>query len=250
MGYRQLVAPRVRTVDGMGWCLRFTQTVFGAPVAHPSARSAWDAQEGRHVNAWPPRGVAVPIWLDHWGRYGSPARFANWGHAAVSLPDGTVLSSPLLVQQGGQARYKSILAMMRDLGGNPRYLGWSEYMNGLRVVEPVKGAAAKPKPGAPVVVQEEDDEMKPTVHVRLDGGKSGEYMVVHPAIGRDLAAGGKRVEGNVTVFRGYMVSTDAAVGTAWARLYARGSGGETSRTDRAGYIAIQSAATRVSLEVA
>lgn len=158
MAFAQVVAPRVGIKDGIGWCLRFTQSVFAAPVAHPSARAAWNAQLGKHPGQWPPAGVAVPIWFDHWGTYGTPARYDNWGHVAVSLPDGTILTSPFFQSQGGQARYPNILAMMRDLGGKPRYLGWSEYMNGQRVVRPV--TPSKPAPG-----QEEDEDM---IFIRKD----------------------------------------------------------------------------------
>lgn len=114
---------------------------------------------------------------------------------------------------------------------------------------PKKNPAAPATPSTPSR-QEEDDAMKPTVHVRLDNNKPGEYMLAHPAIGNDLKPGEQRVDGKHTVFRGYMVTTDMNAGHAWARTYARGIGGETSRTDRAGYIAIQAELTRVSVEVA
>lgn len=98
--------------------------------------------------------------------------------------------------------------------------------------------------------EEEDEEMKPTVHVRLNKQKQpDEWMLAHPEIGTDLKAGEKRQEGKTVIFRGYMVTTDEATGVAWARMYARGVGGETSRTARDGYVTIQAAATRVSLEL-
>lgn len=90
---------------------------------------------------------------------------------------------------------------------------------------------------------------KPTIHVRVDGGKPGEYTLAHPEIGADLKPGSKRQDGKITVFRGYMVTADVGVGQAWARMYARGAGGETSRTNRADYIQIQEAAQQVSLEL-
>lgn len=94
---------------------------------------------------------------------------------------------------------------------------------------------------------EEDDEMKPTVHVRVDGGT--EYMRAAPEIGAKLKPGAKRVDGKVTVFRGYEVTTDENIGAAWARTHTRGVGGETSRTNRAGYIEIQRQALRLSVEL-
>ncbi|KKI20566.1 MULTISPECIES: hypothetical protein [unclassified Leucobacter] len=94
----------------------------------------------------------------------------------------------------------------------------------------------------------EEDDMKPTVHRRT--GPAPEWTRAHPDIGADLAPGAKRADGKVTVFRGYEVTTDVATGTAWARTHARGLGGETSSTDRAGYMAIQAQATRLSVALA
>lgn len=161
MAYKQITPALLGTEDGLGWCLRFTQSAFGAPVAHPSARSAWDHQQGRHVGESPPKGVAVPIWLDHWGTYSK--KYANWGHVAVSLPDGRVFTSPLLGSQlnrwdsvkgelVGSAIYPSIAAMQKDIGGSPKYLGWSEYMNGKKIVTEVTNT--KPNSG-----QKEDEDM-------------------------------------------------------------------------------------------
>lgn len=103
------------------------------------------------------------------------------------------------------------------------------------------------------IPEEEDEDMKPTVHVRT--GDDLEYMLVHPEFGKDLAVytgpgkGGKKTEGKVTIFRGFMVTTDQAIGIAWARLYANGAGNEKSRTNRAGYIAIQVEASRVAAAI-
>lgn len=153
------------TEDGLGWCLRFTQSAFNAPVAYPSARSAWDGQKGRHVGERPPKGVAVPIWFDHWGSYGSPASWGNWGHVAVSLPDGRVFTSPMYASQlshwdagkgtmVGSAIYPSIEALQKVIGGSPTYLGWSEYLNGKQIVSPVTIPVPTPEQG-----QEEDEDM-------------------------------------------------------------------------------------------
>lgn len=98
-----------------------------------------------------------------------------------------------------------------------------------------------------VQVEEEDDDMKPTVHVRTDGNT--EWTRAQPEIGKDLSKGKSRKDGKVTVFRGYEVTTDSKIGTAWARMHAGGSGNETSRTKRADYIAIQQQAERLSLHM-
>lgn len=110
-----------------------------------------------------------------------------------------------------------------------------------------RGKAPTPAP-TPIPQKEDDDGMyKPTVHVRTQG--NFEATRAHPEIGKDLKAGQSRKSGNVTVFRGYEVTTNKSVATAWARTHAKGSGQETSRTNRSGYIAIQKEAQRISLEI-
>lgn len=133
MAYKQVTAPNTTVQDGAGWCLRHTQSVFASPVAFPSARKAWDGQKGRHTDI-PPLGISVPIWFDHYGTYGSPAFWDNWGHVATRLPDGRVLTSPFYSNYGSEI-YESIDRMARSMPGGATYLGWSEHMNGKQVVQ-------------------------------------------------------------------------------------------------------------------
>lgn len=155
MAYTQVTAPNTTVQDGIGWCLRHTQSVFASPVAYPSARKAWDGQKGRHTGI-PPLGISVPIWFDHYGTYGSPAYWDNWGHVATRLPDGRVLTSPFKSSYGSEI-YPDIQSTMDALGGNAKYLGWSEYMNGKQVV---KYEATKPNPQPATPAEEEDEDVK------------------------------------------------------------------------------------------
>lgn len=168
MNHRQLVPARMGTRDGLGWCLRFTQSAFGAPVRFNSAREAWDGQQGRHPGQLPPAGVQSIIWFDHVGTYGTPRVKKNWGHVAVALGDGRVLTSPMLSSQLGgdglgQAIYPSIDAMMRALG-NASYLGYSTHINGLPVIEAI---TVTPTPG-----QEEDEDMARYIGSYIGGDKN------------------------------------------------------------------------------
>ena len=112
-----------------------------------------------------------------------------------------------------------------------------------------------PKPQPVPEPEEEDDDMyKPTVHVRTEG--PFEATLAHPTIGTDLeqhtgpGTGTKRksADGKVTVYRGFMVTADPDVYAAWARTHGKGIGNDTSRTDRAGYVAIQVEASRLAAE--
>lgn len=90
-----------------------------------------------------------------------------------------------------------------------------------------------------------------TVHFRTEGD---EWTLGDPALGHDLApftgtaddTTRRDLGDGVYLFRGFMVTADPTIGTAWARIYTKGVGGETSRTDRASYIAIQRELSRVA----
>lgn len=99
---------------------------------------------------------------------------------------------------------------------------------------------------------------KPTVHARQTNGNDTEWMLGHPTIGADLPVfTGTASEQNsrlsadrkVKTFRGFMVTVDRDIFTAWARTHAKGAGEITSRTDRDGYVAIQLELSRIAGEV-
>lgn len=131
---QQLVTPNLGAVAGAGLCLAFAQSVLGAPVKYDSATQAWQNQQGRHPGELPPSGVTVPIWFSHYGTYGpmgnTPRHYGDWGHVAVRLADGSIISSP--GSGVGRARFSSIGEVERYF--NAKYVGWSEYMNGRQIV--------------------------------------------------------------------------------------------------------------------
>lgn len=137
MSWKQRVQPRLDTRDGSGWCLRFAQSVFNAPIMHESAWIAWLNATGRHTTTKRPNDTAHLVWFSHWGTYGHPARYDNWGHVAVWVPGRGYLSSPVTFSSAwGQEWFSTIGALERALPG--KYVGWSEGINGLRVIERVK----------------------------------------------------------------------------------------------------------------
>lgn len=119
---------------GAGWCLAFVQSVFDAPVMHESAWKAWLATEHKRTDALPD--APVPVWFEHWGTYGSPARWDNWGHVVAYVPGRGYLSSP---RSGhGSEWFDSIEAVEQAF--NASYVGWSEDLNTKTIyTQPVKG---------------------------------------------------------------------------------------------------------------
>ena len=138
----QLVTPNPDTQDYAGFCLRFTQTVWGAPAQYNSAWDSWNATEYKHSTSEPiPNDVGTVIWFSHYGSYGEPPTYANWGHVVSFIPGRGYLSSPA-GQLGtyGQSWFDTIEEIEQTF--NAKYVGWSEDINGLRVAE----ISASPQP--------------------------------------------------------------------------------------------------------
>ena len=127
------VTPNLTVQDNAGMCLRFTQSVWGAPVKYKSAWDSWlatpDKQSGDHPE------VSCLIWFEHWGTYGT---YGNWGHVVTFVPGRGYLSSP--TSGYGQQWFDSIRSVERAF--NAKYVGWSPSINGLVVAKYVTG----PKP--------------------------------------------------------------------------------------------------------
>lgn len=141
MAWNQLVGPNWGTQDYAGYCLRFTQTVFSAPVNYPTAWDAWLAVDGKHQDRNMPN-TAVPIWFESWGTYNGVTK--NWGHASIYNPgDGRVFSSP--GSGYGNTWFASIEDAERRWG--MRYVGWSEYLNGMQITSFSGDPAPTPTPG-------------------------------------------------------------------------------------------------------
>lgn len=137
--YKQKKKPNTKQKEQSGNCLRFTFLAFGGKngFGFSESRQAWNGQKKRHVGERPPRGVYVPVWFDWTGTIEGVTK--NWGHTAIALPDGRILSSPL--NGYGQDIFASVSALEKAFGA--KYLGWSEQMDGTVVVKPAPGKYRK-----------------------------------------------------------------------------------------------------------
>lgn len=143
MAYRLLVPIDKGATDDAGMCLRFVQRMFGGvvPYYYKSAWIAWENTIFRHSASEPvPDDVPSVLWFSHYGTYGSPPEYANWGHATVHVPGDAIYSSPY--GGHGQVRVGTISEIERAF--NCKYVGWSEDVGGLRVIEPVPDQAVGP----------------------------------------------------------------------------------------------------------
>lgn len=140
MAWNQLVGANYGVQDYAGYCLRFTQSVYGAPVKYPTAWDAWLAVDGKHQDRNMPN-TDVPIWFESWGTYNGVTK--NWGHASVyQASTGRVFSSP--GSGYGNKWFASISDAERQWG--MRYVGWSEYLNGMQITNYTGDPAPAPAP--------------------------------------------------------------------------------------------------------
>lgn len=133
--WTQLITPNLGIAYTGGWCLKAVADAFSIPANSPnryaSAIDDWNAEKaaGHTHSELPPKGVYVPVYFT----LGTvPA-----GHVAISLPDGRVASS---TQEGNhQGLYihpnlNHLINLYAKYNGSCTYLGWSETVDKLRVV--------------------------------------------------------------------------------------------------------------------
>jgi hypothetical protein len=129
-----------------GWCEGFVEGSWGQATfptvnkqitygVYPSAMAKWNANpgNGNHPGELPPAGVTVPVYFS----LGS----TPLGHVADSLSDGMVASST----QGGfhtqgyiHKNLQNLIDVYAQYNNGCTYLGWSEYVGNIRVVEPAQ----------------------------------------------------------------------------------------------------------------
>lgn len=121
MAYRQLKPANPGVPGKSGYCLVYARTVFGVASKYASASLAYRAAQYKHTGALP-SDVAVPVWFS----------WKTDGHVAVSVPGKGVYST---TSQGVKV-FPTPAACATYIGGGCKYVGWSEDINGVRVVQP------------------------------------------------------------------------------------------------------------------
>lgn len=130
MIFQSLKTPNLSVTDNAGMCLRFTQSVWSAPVKHPNAWQAWEATQYKHGVQESLPNVSAILWFSHFATY--QGKYDNWGHVVTYVPSKGFLSSP--ATGNGQLWLSSISEVEKTF--NAKYVGWSEDINGLRVLSP------------------------------------------------------------------------------------------------------------------
>jgi hypothetical protein len=117
------------------WCLRNTRLGFGIGPKYANATQAWNNTQ-KHQDRNIPLGIDVPLF------YSYTVAKVNLGHINVRLANGTVWSDGAI--------YRSLEAY--EAASSPKYLGWGESINGVRVINyvasPTPAPSTMPAPGS------------------------------------------------------------------------------------------------------
>ena len=129
--FNQVITPNPKIFCRPGWCLEYVCRAFGVygkGIGQPSATKAWQfavtkgtAHTDRNFD-----GLWVPVYFT---MIGGPN-----GHIVVKAPDNSVYSTSDPVANT-PVHHASIEAMNVYYGGKLGLLGWSEDLNGIKIVK-------------------------------------------------------------------------------------------------------------------
>lgn len=139
----QIVTPNVNVPGVSGGCLAYVDDGVNPPKRQPTAHASWEyaVRTGTaHPNEEPPLNVWVPVYysIDNgpWAGYGHVAWFYSDGHT-------TQIYDSEFGCGNRSVPYSSGADLFNYMGWQMRYLGWSEAVDGLRIV---KQETDNPKP--------------------------------------------------------------------------------------------------------
>lgn len=125
MAWQQLIKPTLPGTGEIGYCLKYARQRYGINSKYDTAWAAWEGAKYKHADRDIPD-VIVPVWFKY------PFPDSSPGHVGVRTPDGKIYSSPYKSSQQYYI-FSSISEVESTL--NAKYVGWSEDINGVRVVK-------------------------------------------------------------------------------------------------------------------
>ena len=134
--YIQKTTPNLDIRASRGWCLQYADDAVNAPVRRESAGLEYLAQRAAgnvHQEETPPVGLWVPVFFDITSGEYDPYEHVGW---AYNYGDGRIEIHDSEVHSGARGVYNSIAEICQWFGiYGLRYLGWSERIGGVQIVE-------------------------------------------------------------------------------------------------------------------
>lgn len=143
--YVQVVKPNINVAGYSGGCLQYVDDGVNPPNRQPTAQISWEYAVNTgvaHPNEEPPNNVWVPVYysIDN-------GQWAGFGHVAWYYSDGktTTIYDSEFAAGLRSAPYSSGAELFSYMGWQMRYYGWSEAIDGLRIVKQKPKEQPKPE---------------------------------------------------------------------------------------------------------
>lgn len=144
MSWTQLRTPNLGTVGNIGACLAFVEYAFKTPHGvYAYAYNAWEGAKHKHADREFPEGMYVPIYFTYM------LNGKQEGHIAIRKPNGQIFSSPWHpgTHNATLDSIEELIRIYSDNGKHPMgFLGWSEDLCGVQLVESFTPAPPAPPP--------------------------------------------------------------------------------------------------------
>ena len=124
-GLKQLITPHPGIPCTPGMCLVYVRETYDIGPKYPSATEGWNASTYKHTDQNFPADAWVPVWFS---LSDNPA-----GHVALRQPDGSIWSASDPTQTS-PVHHTSLEDIEQYYGGRLTYLGWTEDIEGVRVI--------------------------------------------------------------------------------------------------------------------
>jgi len=151
-------------------CLAFVRAAFSISPVYAYAWQSWANSKFQHTDPLP-QDVAVAVFYTWYGTIDGVTR--NWGDIAIHVPGRGVFGSPTRGLKNTNRWDPSVEARRAAIGGQAKYVGWTEDVNGVRIVENVV-TPTKPQ-GGDEMIANTDQAQKAYKLLRPNGaGSAGE----------------------------------------------------------------------------
>lgn len=128
----QLITPNPVIPCTPGMCLEYVRETFGIGPKYPSATAGWEASPTQHTDQNFPADAWVPVWF-------SLSDNPN-GHVALRQPDGSIWSSSNPTSTIPM-HHTSLWGIQSYYGDKLTYLGWTEDIEGTRIMNNIEAQA-------------------------------------------------------------------------------------------------------------